>query len=333
MQGVVFHQGALGDFLAAASCVDALCGAHPELHIDFWSKPEHVSLLAQKHYVGECFSLDGALIPSLFHDDAWRTVRLPDFLLRSDHVFIFGQKGSRILAFRLSWRLTAKVDWIRSFPAAEDGAAPVRDFIGQQLQRLGWRLKQGLFTLIPGALDVEAARQLLHTFGMDSPPIFIHPGSGGVRKVWPLKHWHALIEWIKRVSAGRALLSVGPADDYLNDFAAAMQASGVPVVQGLTLSGLTALLACSRVFIGSDSGVSHLAAAAGVPTVAIFGAGDSTVWAPRGREVRIVKRSWEESEVLDWRRLDTVASADEEIAAAVLRYSASTCATSPNVQA
>ncbi len=332
MQGVVFHQGALGDFLAAASCVDALCGAHPELHIDFWSKPEHVSLLAQKHYVGECFSLDGALIPSLFHDDAWRTVRLPDFLLRSDQVFIFGQKGSRILASRLSRRLTARVDWIRSFPASEDGAAHVRDFIGQQLRGRGWRLKQGLFTLIPSALDLEAVRQLLHTFDMDSPPVFIHPGSGGIRKVWPLKHWHALLGWIKRANAGPALLSVGPADDYLNDFAATMQASGVPVVQGLTLSGLTALLACCRVFIGSDSGVSHLAAAAGVPTVAIFGAGNSMVWAPRGREVSIVQRSWEESEVLDWGRFDTVTSADEEIASAILRYSGLTCPTALNVQ-
>lgn len=323
MQGVVFHQGALGDFLAAASIIDALCGAYPELYLDFWSKAEHVSLLAGKPYVRECFSLDGALIPSLFDDDGWRTARLPDFLLRSDHVFIFGQKGSRLLASRLSRRLAARVDWIRSFPAAEDGAAHVRDFIGQQLRGLGWRLKQDLFMLVSGAIESEAARQLLHTQGIESPPIFIHPGSGGVRKVWPLKHWHALLGWVERANAGPALLSVGPADDYLNDFASTMQAAGIPVVRGLTLTELVALLACCRVFIGSDSGVSHLAAAAGVPTVAVFGNSDSTVWAPRGREVRIVKRSWEESEVLDWRRLDNVASADEEIAAAVLRYSAS----------
>jgi ADP-heptose:LPS heptosyltransferase len=42
------------------------------------------------------------------------------------------------------------------------------------------------------------------------------------------------------------------------------------------------------VYIGNDSGISHLAAAAGAPVVALFGPTDPAVWAPRGPRVRIL---------------------------------------------
>jgi heptosyltransferase-2/heptosyltransferase-3 len=41
-------------------------------------------------------------------------------------------------------------------------------------------------------------------------------------------------------------------------------------------------------YIGNDSGVTHLAAAAGIPTIAIFGPTDETVWAPPGSHVKII---------------------------------------------
>jgi ADP-heptose:LPS heptosyltransferase len=41
-------------------------------------------------------------------------------------------------------------------------------------------------------------------------------------------------------------------------------------------------------FVGHDGGISHLAAAAGAPSVVLFGASDPTVWAPQNQNVRIV---------------------------------------------
>jgi ADP-heptose:LPS heptosyltransferase len=59
-------------------------------------------------------------------------------------------------------------------------------------------------------------------------------------------------------------------------------------------------LATARVYIGNDSGVSHLAAAVGTPTVVLFGPTDPAVWAPRGDRVRVLDRmeSREPSDVL-----------------------------------
>jgi ADP-heptose:LPS heptosyltransferase len=51
---------------------------------------------------------------------------------------------------------------------------------------------------------------------------------------------------------------------------------------------LACWLASARVYIGNDSGITHLAAAVGTPVVAVMGATDPAVWAPRGERVRVV---------------------------------------------
>jgi ADP-heptose:LPS heptosyltransferase len=54
---------------------------------------------------------------------------------------------------------------------------------------------------------------------------------------------------------------------------------------------LACWLATARVYIGNDSGITHLAAAVGTPVVAIFGPTDPAVWAPRGDRARVVSGS------------------------------------------
>jgi hypothetical protein len=71
-------------------------------------------------------------------------------------------------------------------------------------------------------------------------------------------------------------------------------------------------------YIGSDSGVSHLAAAVGIPAIAVFGPTDPRVWAPRGRNAVVVKRSWLEEDVFTWAPSDRPDFQDKEIAGLVL---------------
>jgi heptosyltransferase-3 len=69
-------------------------------------------------------------------------------------------------------------------------------------------------------------------------------------------------------------------------------------LRGLSLERLAAFLASGCLVIGNDSGVTHLAAALGTPTIAIFGPTSPAVWAPRAAQVKIVNSQWQATENL-----------------------------------
>lgn len=138
----------------------------------------------------------------------------------------------------------------------------------------------------PRELRLHGRGWLDRHFGQGVRPVAIHPGSGGRRKCWPGRRF---AELATRLDAP-VLLVEGPADtDVCRECAEALAPSVLVVrVTGKSLPGLAALLTESRGYFGNDSGVSHLAAALGVPTVAVFGPTDPAVWAPLGPEVSVV---------------------------------------------
>jgi ADP-heptose:LPS heptosyltransferase len=133
---------------------------------------------------------------------------------------------------------------------------------------------------------LQARAWLDQEMGPGTHPLAVHPGSGGKRKCWPARRF---VELVVRLHAP-VLLVEGPADsEVCREFAEALptlvplaRATDVPLVR------LAAVLTESRGYIGNDSGVSHLAGALGVPTVAVFGPTDPAVWAPRGPDVSLV---------------------------------------------
>ncbi len=120
--------------------------------------------------------------------------------------------------------------------------------------------------------------------------IAVHPGSGGQRKCWPASRFAALS---RRLSAGghRVILCLGPAEAEWATSQAhfSLECPGAITASNLELDTLAGVLQRCTAFIGNDAGVTHLAAALGVPTLAIFGPTDPGRWAPLGRQVRVVR--------------------------------------------
>jgi ADP-heptose:LPS heptosyltransferase len=102
----------------------------------------------------------------------------------------------------------------------------------------------------------------------------IHPFSGSPKKNWPLERFRGLAARLERVMPVR--WCAGPEDPPLDH-----------AVRIANLYDLGLWLAKARLYIGNDSGISHLAAAAGTPVLALFGPTDPAVWAPRGPNVRV----------------------------------------------
>jgi len=121
------------------------------------------------------------------------------------------------------------------------------------------------------------------------PPVAVHPGSGGSRKCWPAARFASVIERLQR--AGRQVLVMeGPADREICDEVCRGRRSWRSVYRPgpLSLARCAALIACCRVYVGNDSGLTHLAAALGMPVVAIFGPTDAAIWAPLGETVKVL---------------------------------------------
>jgi heptosyltransferase-3 len=119
-------------------------------------------------------------------------------------------------------------------------------------------------------------------------PIFIHPGAGAVWKRWPPDCFARLGSALVARGSPVALVA-GPADEAAIAEVLEHASSPLPVVREPSVRRLAALLSQGNVFVGNDSGVTHLAAAAGTPTVALFGPTDPASWSPLGR-VRVVRK-------------------------------------------
>lgn len=122
--------------------------------------------------------------------------------------------------------------------------------------------------------------------GRGVEPVAVHPGSGGRRKCWPPGRF---AELVARLGAP-ALLIEGAADAEATCAVRAALPARLPlaVARGLRVAELAAVLRGSPRFVGNDSGVTHLAAALGLPTLAIFGPTDPGTWAPLGARAAVV---------------------------------------------
>ena len=85
------------------------------------------------------------------------------------------------------------------------------------------------------------------------------------------------------------LLIAGPADATAAAKVAALAGASVRRAPPATLDRIAALLDRCRAYLGNDSGITHLAALTGTPTVAVFGPTDPTVWRPLGQRTRVVR--------------------------------------------
>lgn len=101
-------------------------------------------------------------------------------------------------------------------------------------------------------------------------------------KQWPVRHFRSLVEGLLARGC-RVALSGGPsgADKALVQEVALGREEGVVDVCGtLDLNQMRSLLETALAYIGPDTSITHLAAACGVPTIAVYGPVDPCIWGP-----------------------------------------------------
>jgi heptosyltransferase III len=117
--------------------------------------------------------------------------------------------------------------------------------------------------------------------------IVLAPGSGGRAKCWPGAQWRQLAQQLA-ANGARVDVLVGPVEIERDDPRAWPWPAPVGFVVEADLRVVATRLRSARAFVGNDSGTSHLAAMARVPTVVVFGPGQPAVFAPTGQHVEVV---------------------------------------------
>jgi heptosyltransferase-3 len=129
----------------------------------------------------------------------------------------------------------------------------------------------------------DEARAVDALLGEDRAPVAVlHPHPRFNYKMWRRDGWIELAHWL----AGRGyrvVISGGPDAEevaYVGALARAMPAGTLDLAGRLTLGGTARLLARAALYVGPDTAVTHMAAALGVPTVALYGPTDPVKWGP-----------------------------------------------------
>lgn len=139
----------------------------------------------------------------------------------------------------------------------------------------------------PESLRLSARQRLLSEIG-EKQIIIIHPGSGSPAKNWGIEKFAGLAKKIRVETRLEPLIIGGEADTNVIETMRSL-APECRVLNEKPLIEVASIISAASGFIGNDSGITHLAAALGIPVVALFGPTDPAVWAPRGKNVSVIK--------------------------------------------
>ena len=158
-------------------------------------------------------------------------------------------------------------------------------FLGRHEQNVG-------LEMWIGAEDEAFAESLLkdHAIGPQDMLIAFAPGAGWPGRQWPLVRFAELGRWLQAEHGARIVIVGGPGEEPLGlELQQTLGSSVVNACGKTTLRQMAALLGRCSLFVGNDAGPMHVAAATGVPVVALFGSGWYQRFAPWCKHYTIVR--------------------------------------------
>jgi heptosyltransferase III len=275
---LVIHPGALGDVLLAIPALRMLRARCPDERLVLAAQSHLGRLLFELGEVDEARAFESLGLEALFVEDG-EPVSLPAISAAARVVSWF---GSRDATFARRLRALAPNAVIASSGA--NGARPVWQHLMETVGADG-EAARGLVAVSP-ALGAEG-REALREAGWDGHRrvLMVHAGAGGLDKRWPIEGFAGVVAELVRRHDLAVVLHEGPADK--DAVAALAERMDALILKQPTLPCLAGALCHVTAWLGNDSGVTHLAAAIGRPTVALFGA-ERIAWRPWSTTARVV---------------------------------------------
>ncbi len=299
---LVVRGGAIGDFVLTLPALKAIREGFPESKIEILGYKHIVALAENRFYATAARSIEYAPLASFFAKGTHLPAELADYFHSFDLVVSYLFDPDHIFEQNVA---RCGVDNFLACSPKVTGPKHAAIQLARPLDELGLHPGSPAAELYPTAGDAAGADAFLQSL---SPPVIaFHPGSGSPTKNWPVARWQRLAAMLLETKRANSLLVVGgEADD---EALSAFKRADTPLVhfgECLPLPLLAAILQRCSLFVGHDSGISHIAAAVNTPAVLLFGPTDPTVWAPANQRTQVVRPS---SHQLDELSLEDVIAA------------------------
>lgn len=287
----------MGDLILTLPFLKAISLRHPGAAIHMIGHEEHLELLLAAGYIALGFPEGHSGWHLLYAGGRppWGQLR-PD-PRTYDAVYLFVDDPERSpLVLTLSDDLGGRLHPIPARPLpGEPIHSAIRPFLYARELPVPPGLSDQVFLQFAKAGEGRGGPALKEGGSAASGMVLVHPGSGSPKKNWPPYRFAELLrKTLTAFPRFRPWLIQGPADQVATD--AILHAPDlkeqVRVIASLRALDLAEVLRQAALYVGNDSGVTHLCAAIGTPTVAIFGPSDPVQWSPLGPCVKVVRRDF-----------------------------------------
>ena len=274
---LILRPGAIGDTLLTFPFLRALKTRNEQTHITFVSNPAVLPLAYRLGLANAVFDYGAVEWSELFSQAGIRSPFLRDIMKHTNRAICWLRDPDEVVQHNLH-------------------AVGIQDVIvapGRPTEASEMHIVTYLAQTIGMTLTEQERSQAFSSGPLsDAQGIAIHPGSGGAFKCWPLAHFAEVITALWRQSIP-VLLLAGPAD--IERLSALLQLIGTPPTSALLQTVVNAPLVeiaehlrHYNVYFGNDSGITHLAAMLGIPTIVLFGPSSPTMWKPVGPDVQVL---------------------------------------------
>jgi heptosyltransferase-2 len=274
---LVIRGGAIGDFILTLPAIAALRQQFPQAHLEVLGYPHIIQLAQAGGLVDRIQSIEARALAGFFARRGVLAEDLADYFSEFDIIVSYLYDPDDI--FKTNVGRCSQAQFI---------VGPYRPNEGEKIHATKVYLRPlERFAIF----DADHLPRL----SLNSQPsalnqIALHPGSGSEKKNWPEAQWAELLQQLVHSTNLNLLLIGGEAEgERLQRLAAALPITRTKVAQSLPLTELARLIQPSAAFIGHDSGISHLAAALGVPGVVLWGNTAEEIWRPPHEKIVILK--------------------------------------------
>jgi heptosyltransferase III len=280
---LVIRGGAIGDFVLTLPVLSALRARFPQCQLTLLGYPHIAGLALAGGLVDDLRPIESRALAGFFAEGGQLDEALAGYFGGCSLILSYLYDPDRIFERNVGRCTRAQFVAGRHRPSEAAGRHATAVFL-EPLQRLA------IFGTDPvPRLDLAVSGDQP---GREQMPgcVALHPGSGSERKNWPESNWAQLLEQVLAAGAISVTLVGGEAEgDRLDRLAAGRSPTRVRVARSLPLVELARVLARCVAFVGHDSGITHLAAALGLPALVLWGPSQENVWRPQGEGIVLLR--------------------------------------------